>query len=400
MKPAAGARSPGQRAMRIALLYAGAGALWILLVDLLPLLTGRDGAAASAWPALRTGVFVAATAGILFVALRRQFRRDARIAAGTLRARALRARERELATLMANLPGMAYRCLDDDRWTMQFVSSGCRNITGYDPGELIENRIASFADLVLRDDVARVAAIVRERVDADLPFAAEYRIRRRDARIIWVWEQGRRVWIDGYPFLEGIVLEITERKNLEHELERLATHDQLTGLYNRRELDRRFQEELERARRYGHTLSLLWLDLDHFKAVNDRFGHLAGDALLTQVSSRLNATLRSVDTLARYGGEELVAILPEKSVEEGLATAERLRRLIETSTYTIDGHEYGALTASIGVAGYPDHGSAAADLYSAADAAMYRAKHGGRNQVCVADPVATAPAVGSSDPQR
>jgi two-component system cell cycle response regulator len=148
----------------------------------------------------------------------------------------------------------------------------------------------------------------------------------------------------------------------------------------------RLTEELERARRYSLDLALLIVDLDHFKTVNDSYGHLVGDEVLRGVSAMLQREARAVDVVARYGGEEFVVILPETAAEGAIALAERIRERVCNSP-PIPGGEYGWLrvTVSIGVATVPtSHANSPEELISLADQALYRAKAGGRNRVCVA----------------
>lgn len=189
---------------------------------------------------------------------------------------------------------------------------------------------------------------------------------------------------DGRILLEGIMLDISDRKALEVELEQLATTDPLTGLLNRREFGRILEEELERSERYHRSMALLWIDFDHFKEVNDSWGHAAGDRVLCSVTRLLEESVRSVDSVARFGGEEMVIVLPELNVAEALETAERLRKRVREQPVMLDsGHDV-PVTISVGVAVYPDHGNTAAELCAAADRAMYRAKTQGRD--CVAMP--------------
>ena len=154
--------------------------------------------------------------------------------------------------------------------------------------------------------------------------------------------------------------------------EREAVADPLTGLHNRRFLDRRMAAELERSARYGHPVGVLLLDIDHFKQVNDRHGHATGDRVLCEIARRLTQTARPSDTVVRMGGEEFLVLVPEAG--DLLALAERLRA-------TISGTPIADLTitTSIGVASYPVHGVDAAGLLVAADDALYAAKHAGRD---------------------
>jgi diguanylate cyclase (GGDEF)-like protein len=182
-------------------------------------------------------------------------------------------------------------------------------------------------------------------------------------------------------------------RRLEHdaqELERLAVRDGLTGLFNHRTFYRLLEGELARARRFRHPVSLLMLDLDHFKQVNDRHGHLAGDRILAALGQLLSQALREVDSVCRYGGEEFVVILPVTGPELAAGVAERLRAAVQAAAFDVGEGRRAAITLSIGVATFPDEASAAPELVAAADRALYRAKQDGRNRVCRdAAPVAT-----------
>ncbi len=168
----------------------------------------------------------------------------------------------------------------------------------------------------------------------------------------------------------------------------LSTTDPLTELPNHRALLATFKQELERAQRYSRPCSLLFLDLDHFKAFNDGYGHTAGDTVLREFADTLKTTIRSMDTVGRWGGEEFVVILPEATAEEALKIAEKIRKAVSFHSFDINGGLH--LTCSIGVACYPEHECEQDALISAADQAMYGAKHLGRNQVrLVSDPAVT-----------
>lgn len=165
------------------------------------------------------------------------------------------------------------------------------------------------------------------------------------------------------------------------ELRRLATHDPLTGLLNRREFERLLEQECDRAERFGHSFAVAQLDLDHFKAVNDRFGHPVGDAVLRQCARRLSAALRSVDRLARVGGEELAAILVETDPAAARQTLERLIAAVGTEPFSLDDGLRLPVTISAGLAFFPQDGQTAAGLVAAADRMLYASKDAGRNRV-------------------
>jgi diguanylate cyclase (GGDEF)-like protein len=163
-----------------------------------------------------------------------------------------------------------------------------------------------------------------------------------------------------------------------------ADHDGLTRIHNRRAFDERLVDELRRHQRYHHSMSLLMLDIDHFKVINDRYGHLVGDHVLREVGRILSETLRSTDFTARYGGEEFVVILPQTAEEQARGLAERLRGLIAEARFVHDGQPF-SITVSIGVATLlPGALAKRKDLLDKADKALYQAKHLGRNQVCTA----------------
>jgi two-component system cell cycle response regulator len=176
------------------------------------------------------------------------------------------------------------------------------------------------------------------------------------------------------------VIETTKADNAR--LEVLAHTDPLTQVLNRRALTVRLTSEMERARRYESVISLLMIDIDHFKAINDTHGHLVGDDVLREVAALLSESIRSVDVVARYGGEEFVVVLPETPLVGAVKFAERMRERMEQTAF-VQSHGGVHLTASIGVAAYPSPDLLLVDdLFARADEALYRAKADGRNKVC------------------
>jgi two-component system cell cycle response regulator len=177
-----------------------------------------------------------------------------------------------------------------------------------------------------------------------------------------------------------------ENVQLHAEAERLSVTDPLTGAWNFRYFERRFEQEIERSRRFGRVLALLMLDLDHFKSVNDRYGHQRGDDVLVEFARRVTGSVRDIDTFARYGGEEFVLILPETNLDGGLAVAEKLRMAIHGTAFRGRGDVGMRLTVSIGVACFPEHATSPDELLRAADEALYEAKLQGRDRVVTAGP--------------
>jgi len=163
--------------------------------------------------------------------------------------------------------------------------------------------------------------------------------------------------------------------------EYLSITDGLTGLYNHRHFQEQLEVEVKRGQRYDLNLSLIMIDLDHFKEFNDSYGHLEGDTLLRKIAQILKSSLRETDFVARYGGEEFAVILPETNKEGASIAAERVRRALSEQTFG----EVGAkMTVSLGVASYPDDACLRAALIRKADEALYRAKREGRNRTCLA----------------
>lgn len=173
-----------------------------------------------------------------------------------------------------------------------------------------------------------------------------------------------------------------ENARLYEETEQLAVTDGLTGLNNHRFFQAFFERELNRARRYNHPLSLIMMDIDHFKKINDTLGHPIGDKVLIEVARLLREQARDVDLVARYGGEEFMLVLPETKKTEAQLLAERIRVAVEKNRFEAEGAKnIGRVTISLGVSGFPEDGSEKDEIIDKVDKALYRAKAGGRNQV-------------------
>lgn len=181
---------------------------------------------------------------------------------------------------------------------------------------------------------------------------------------------------------EQLQAQLTEIEQLQAELHDQATHDPLTGLYNRRYLSAMFGREIKRAEREHAPLSVIVSDIDHFKQLNDTYGHQAGDAFLIEVARLLERYMRGSDFICRYGGEEFLLVLPGATTVSALKRAEEIRKKCAELCIDYAGHTLMA-TMSLGVATYPDHGQAAEAIIIKADKALYRSKHAGRNQVTV-----------------
>jgi diguanylate cyclase (GGDEF)-like protein len=190
---------------------------------------------------------------------------------------------------------------------------------------------------------------------------------------------GLLVTLAAVPPYGAILLKALERAN--DTLRQQAMRDVLTGLYNRRYLMEWFERELHRARRHKERLGVMMIDIDHFKRVNDTFGHAAGDEVLRSVARFMLRMTRAEDILCRFGGEEFVLVQTKASAEAILKRAEQLRQSIPTREIVYHGRRLGPVSLSIGVAMFPEDGEQAEEILRAADGALYRAKENGRNRV-------------------
>jgi diguanylate cyclase (GGDEF)-like protein len=186
------------------------------------------------------------------------------------------------------------------------------------------------------------------------------------------------------PFITHATVMIERSRSLERNslLERLSVTDPLTGLYNRRFQVRRMEEELSRSTRQETSLTVMLIDLDNFKMYNDLCGHVAGDRALKKIADILRESVREMDVVTRYGGEEFCVILPGTTKKESLFVAERIRREVEKEIFP--GEENlpsGSLTASIGISSFPEDGATPNALVNSSDIALYRAKSQGRNRI-------------------
>lgn len=417
-------------------------------------------------------------------------------------------RERLLDMLLSELDGMVYRCRVDEHWTMEFVSNGCRQLTGYEPGDLMLNSRISYEEVTLPDDRARVRHEILSALEQCKPFNVEYRIRCADGTIRRVWERGtglkddcnnhqiiqgfveditqrhaheqalteaqnryrsifenavegifqttvdghyievnpalaaiygydspgalihdlddigtrlyveparreqfvalmktrqcihqfesrvyRRdgttIWIsenahavhgaDGeLLYFEGTVVDITARKQYETRISYQATHDSLTGLPNREALRQKLDNLILDSAQSGARFALLFLDLDHFKNINDSIGHAGGDRLIQEVAKRLLHAVRDDDMVARIGGDEFIILLT--TLHQPFRLKCIVDRILATvrQPFVIADREY-PVSCSAGISQFPEDGRDVDTLLKHSDIAMYEAKSRGRD---------------------
>lgn len=265
-------------------------------------------------------------------------------------------------------------------------SDDAENVLGLAPGTLTDG-VKALEDVILAADQAQVTAALEQVFTSGEGFTLEVRIRDRDGNIRWTHTQAE-VECDALgrvQMVRGAVADITERKAAQQTIEHLAFFDPLTGLPNRRLLFDRLEHALAAAERGGHCGALLFIDLDHFKRINDSLGHDAGDRVLCEVAARLRAVTRAEDTVARLGGDEFVVLIDDLrriAADNLVAARDIATRVLDqlSGDYRIGAHDY-RLSASVGVILFPEAGKDSQALLQRADAAMYQAKAEGRGRV-------------------
>ncbi|HSM23643.1 MAG TPA: diguanylate cyclase [Anaerolineaceae bacterium] len=456
-------------------------------------------------------------------------------------------KQRRLTTVFENLPGMAYRCKNDNEWTMEFVSAGVEELTGYPNEDLIENKKISYARLIHPEDQTMVWETIQNALNQKQNFEMRYRIETADQKEKWVWEKGQGIFSEDGELqaIEGFISDVTvqvisefaaekamlqaqalkqaleemsselelsqvlrrilvslktvlnfdsatlflkeqdrlkvvaargfkhtarlinktfpandfllkeiqntktpiiledaqidqrfkswegadhvrgwmgvplfrhdefiglmtldnqqpaayseedaklaqsfansaaiviENAKLFEQTQQLALTDTLTGIYNRRYFYELAQKEFARSKRYQDPLSIIMIDLDHFKNINDRFGHLAGDQVLVQLVQRIQSELRESDIFARFGGEEFIILLPETNLGDSTQVAERLREVTADYPFLLVTAQT-FITISLGVSCFKFTTISLDQLIDESDKALYEAKQLGRNRV-------------------
>jgi len=259
-----------------------------------------------------------------------------------------------------------------------YITPSCEEISGY-PRELFYRDPDFFVSIVHPDDME---VFLRHRQDhyvkSTPPAEVTFRIIRKDGEVRWIWHKCQAVFADDgeWQGRRTTNRDITEQKRIEAQLHRLSTTDSLTGAHNRRMFIDLLERELQRSRRYGAIFSLLMFDIDYFKRVNDRYGHDSGDRVLVEVVEVCRQTIRTTDTLARWGGEEFMVLLPLTESDEARSMGERLRKAIAHHDFA----DVDSLTVSVGVTSLRQLDTMDI-LLKRVDKALYAAKEAGRNRV-------------------
>ncbi|MCM8595451.1 EAL domain-containing protein [Accumulibacter sp.] len=268
--------------------------------------------------------------------------------------------------------------ITDAAYRIVMVNQAFVRITGYSAEEALGSNPRLLASG--RHDRSFYQAMWAA-IEAQGHWQGEIWNRRKDGSVYPEWLSISRVQSEGVTtHYIGTFIDITQHKEAEASIQRLAHYDPLTGLPNRSLLDERFRHDLSRAHRGREPLALMFLDLDRFKNINDSLGHRVGDELLIQVGQRLRHAIRDEDTVSRLGGDEFILVLPKTDADGAAHVAAKLLE-ITAPPYRIEQHEL-TVTASVGIAMYPADGDSFEVLSMCADTAMYRAKQSGRNGYC------------------
>ncbi len=291
---------------------------------------------------------------------------------------ALRESEQRYRALVQSMADAVFTL--DRRGRFTFVNPRAETLTRYSAEELLSR---SYEDILTADS----AAVIRRRlIGAGTP-------RNENIEVELINGRGELVPVElslsalkgpqgGFAGIQGIARDITERKRFEAELLHVATHDYLTGLFNRRRFEQELEREIAESQRHDRRGAIIWLDLDHFKEINDSLGHRAGDEVLIAVSETLRARVRGDNILARLGGDEFAILMPAADSRDAQAATRRLLDEMREQTYMVGSHLV-RVSASVGIVLYPAHGSTVEELLSRADIAMYHAKERGRNRFSV-----------------
>ena len=270
------------------------------------------------------------------------------------------------------------KVIRNERWALML---------GYSHEEL-QQTTKQWTDFVHPDDRDLAWASINNVLEGrTASHKLEYRMLHKDGSIRWILDQAKVMERDEHGRavrMCGTHTDVTDRKALEEELIRQAHFDYLTGVNNRRHFMERAENELRRANRCGNQLSIFMLDIDHFKMINDRYGHKVGDQVLKMLADVCRSALRDIDILARMGGEEFAVLLPETDGSLALEVARRLQDSINKACLRLEGDLAIKIQVSIGVASMTTPQDNMDILLHRADTALYEAKNTGRNRICVA----------------
>ncbi len=293
------------------------------------------------------------------------------------------AKEKDVLLSLFDLSdAVLFKWNNDENWSVSFVSKSVENLLGYPQEDFITNKIV-YANCIHHDDLQQVQKEVEGAINSNVYFFEHqpYRVVTKDKKIKWILDSTvivRNTHNEIVNFV-GYLTDITDLKEKEFELKNLARVDQLTKINNRLFLDEMLMSQYYRFNRYAEKCSVILADIDHFKSINDQYGHLVGDKILVEFAALMQNSIRKDDYVGRWGGEEFLIILPHTNIKQATFLAEKLCNIVAKYQFSTVGH----LTASFGVATIV-HGMNIEQCIDKADDALYAAKEAGRNMVKVA----------------
>jgi len=292
-------------------------------------------------------------------------------------------REQLFSSLLVSVNAVLW-AFDWETQQMIYVSPAYERIFGRSAGLLLAD-YNEWRDSIYPDDLDYAERTLAEVLEKGSIVDREYRIISADGQVRWISDKCfvSQQTDPSKVIVVGIAEDITEKKHLEGELQRLATTDVLTQSSNRRHFFECAHREFEQARLDGSPMGFLLLDIDDFKIINDSYGHPAGDQVLQRIAESGKGALRRGDLFGRIGGEEFAAVFPGCAPEMAKQIAERLQREIQRLSFTHDGKQYG-VTVSQGLTNLTPDDEMLDALFSRADTAMYQAKRQGKNQIVLA----------------
>jgi len=291
-----------------------------------------------------------------------------------------RVKEQEsLLSLFNESDNVLFKWNNDENWSVSFVSQSVKKLLNYSKAEF-ENNSVDYASCIHPDDLKGVIKEIEIATSSEENFFAHqpYRIKTKDGDIKWILDNSVIIRDENGEITHylGYLTDITELKDYQHKLEILSQTDQLTKVNNRLYIDEILQKQYYRFVRNQESCSVILIDIDYFKSVNDTYGHVVGDLVLVEFAKILSSHIRASDVVGRWGGEEFLIILPHTTAQKAKELAEKLRKLIESFNFS----KVATKTASFGVAEFKS-GMSIEQLIDKADKALYKSKENGRNQV-------------------
>ena len=284
-----------------------------------------------------------------------------------------------LLSLFDEGDNVLFKWKNDKNWSVSFVSQSVFSLLGYTKEEFETDQI-TYASCILPEDLSRVVKEVKDFSKSDKNFFKHkpYRIKTKRGEIKWILDNTTLIKDEHnvITYFLGYLSNITEEKNYQVKLEILSKTDQLTKVNNRLYIDEVLQKQYYRFFRNDEKCSVILIDIDFFKDINDTYGHIVGDLFLVEFSTILKENVRESDIVGRWGGEEFLIILPHSNTQDAVELAQKLQNLINTFEFTKVGYK----TASFGISEFHT-GISSEQLLDNADRALYKSKNGGRNQI-------------------